>query len=435
MEADYGGGNNRMIFFKKMMVLSIFCMFIGGSVVPALSITTRYICLSGPVENIIENKKWTIMFYDDSDFFMGYHPFYNFANHAFSADNLSVVVLEDKWLNPAALWSIDSFHNPTKLESLGEINMGASSTLQDFVVYCKQQYPADRYVLTVYDHGMGWAGSCIDISAPAQLVRDFLSMDEMQNALSNAGGVDILCFTAPCNMGAVESVYELRDCVDIYIGSEESSGFIYWPDTIKTLCETLNKNPDVSNTELGVSVVDWIERDAIANESYGDYLSMSAVRTDKITDLVEKIDALSTYIYNNFNESISVLNIAHSMSKRVGEYYNGIDLYDFAQHYYEIEQNNLIQNHLQTIMDSFNEAVINECHAINHSGDNGLSIYFPSNTSSYNTGYSKVKLDFAEDTCWDELLKKNTKKESISFFSAVNMLFFLNQYPLFFLFR
>ena len=29
-------------------------------------------------------------------------------------------------------------------------------------------------------------------------------------------------------MGAVESVYELREVVDVYIGSEELSGFIVW---------------------------------------------------------------------------------------------------------------------------------------------------------------------------------------------------------------
>jgi len=28
--------------------------------------------------------------------------------------------------------------------------------------------------------------------------------------------------------GALESVYELRNCVDIYIGSEETSGYGHW---------------------------------------------------------------------------------------------------------------------------------------------------------------------------------------------------------------
>jgi hypothetical protein len=53
-------------------------------------------------------------------------------------------------------------------------------------------------------------------------------MHDMQEALSKNGGVDFVLFTAPCLMGAIESVYELRNCAKVYIGSENLSGYCWW---------------------------------------------------------------------------------------------------------------------------------------------------------------------------------------------------------------
>jgi hypothetical protein len=410
-------GKYKMEEYKKLFSISIIFLFFTSSILPLICGREHQTLDSEITNTLNEIKKWTIMFYDDSDFFMAYHPIYSFSQHAFSGENLSVVILEDKWLYPAYMWHIDQNHNLTNLEFMGEINMGASDTLEGFVKYCKREFPAERYILTMYDHGMGWAGACIDISAPGIFGRDFLSMDEMQNALTAAGGVDILCFTAPCNMGAIESVYELRDCLDVYVGSEETSGFIYWPDAINTLCTTINTNPDISNIDLGEEIIDWIEGNAESNQSYGDYLAMSAFRTDKMSALITSIDDLSKYINEHFNESVSSMNEARSNSKKVGDPDISIDFLDFIQQYYAIEDNEIIRNHLQNISTSFNEAILNECHAINNTGDHGLSIYFPSNTTSYNKAYSNIDLDFIQDTYWDEILQKNTKEEKNKLFS------------------
>ena len=47
---------------------------------------------------------------------------------------------------PDALWGT----------SMGELNMGAPQTLIDFVVWGMQNYPADKYVIDLWDHGSGW---------------------------------------------------------------------------------------------------------------------------------------------------------------------------------------------------------------------------------------------------------------------------------------
>ena len=53
------------------------------------------------------------------------------------------------------------------LMDLGEKNMGDANTLADFLTWAIQTYPADKHVLIMSDHGMGWPGGWSD-PAPAQ---------------------------------------------------------------------------------------------------------------------------------------------------------------------------------------------------------------------------------------------------------------------------
>ena len=148
-------------------------------------------------------QTWTVLFYDDADFPNAYDPFMDFNSGAYSAPNLNVLILRDSKNKEAGLYSVNEHGGATLLEEWGEVNMGGAATLRDFVAYGKAHFPADRYLLAVYDHGAGYYGSCLDITNSGWLL-----MKDMRTALTEAGGVDILAFTAPCLMGAVESAYE-----------------------------------------------------------------------------------------------------------------------------------------------------------------------------------------------------------------------------------
>lgn len=409
-----------LVDFRKRKAICIFvCMiFIGTGVVPSFANVLDDNVETEARTNMNESKKWTFMFYDDADF-PGYDPLIDtvggltFAEAAYSGEDVDVIVLQDIENGPATMWYVDESHNIEKLEDMGEANMANGSTLKNFVEYCKDEYPAERYVLAIYNHGGGIWGACIDYASNG----DILTMDEMQKALTESGGVDILCFSAPCLMGAVECVYELRDCVDVYVGSEEISGYTLWHDAMGSLCDTLNENPDISNIDLGEKIIEWIEEDAKTNIKWGSLLSMSAIRTDKIEDLATSIDELSIYLNENFNDAINNIRKTRRKTKEVGrpilhwfKYRQSIDFLDFIQKYNEIESDPIICQHLQNITEAFNEAVIKECHRFLRRKTNGLSIYFPMTTLSYgysstyhNVGYG---LDFPQDTHWDEFLLK-----------------------------
>ncbi|MFW9923508.1 MAG: clostripain-related cysteine peptidase [Candidatus Thorarchaeota archaeon] len=125
------------------------------------------------------------------------------------------------------------------LETLNEMNMGSSSTLEYFLTYCLTNFPADNYLLNIYDHGNGVFGICQDFTN-----NDILTLNEIQIALhssfliSEVDSLDIICFSA-CNMATLEVAYELRNYAQYFLASEASTltGNLNWDDIIDRLEE------------------------------------------------------------------------------------------------------------------------------------------------------------------------------------------------------
>lgn len=349
-------------------------------------------------------KKWTWIFYDDADFTPGFDPLYPFASQAYSSENLNVVVLQDTYGDSAKIWYIDRHHNPVLREGWGEVNMGDYHTLKNFVEYAKNNYPAERYLLSFYDHGMGWRGACIDDTD-----NDHLTMDEIQKALTETGGVDVICFTAPCVMGALESVYELRNLTKVYIGSEELSGYAWWWYVIGDICDILNQEPDIDEIELGGDIIELIYKDSDrwSDYDFGDQLTMSAIRTDRIEELADAIDTVAQHLIDNFEvSSDKVESIYYKVQKFEWEHL--IDVYNFAENYLSVETNQTICQEMENVMECLQNAVIAECHGSAHPDAHGLTIYFPNpHKYGYETSYSSpgYGLDFSRDTHWDEFLE------------------------------
>lgn len=357
-------------------------------------------------------KKWTWMFYDDADFYNAYDPLVDqvsgcptFAEETCSGENLDVIVLQDKEHSPAKLWYIDEHHDMVLLEEMGEVNMGDAHTLRDFITYAKNRYPAERYLISLYNHGGGWMGACVDDTD-----NDMLTMDEIQVAMTEAGDVDIICFTAPCLMGALESVYELRECVEVYIGSEELSGYGHWWGTIEGMCNLLDNESDLSNVAIGRQIIHLIEN----NTPWPASITMSAIRTDKMEDLARSLDIVAQSLIEDYSESYDKI---WSIYNDIQYFSSGgiLDTYDFAEKYLNVETDPTIRQNLINVMSGISDAVIAECHGSDYPDAHGLTIYFPPKKSKYNSQYSTAEygLDFSQNTNWDEFLlvfmKEKTK--------------------------
>jgi len=351
-------------------------------------------------------KEWTLMFYDDADF-SGYDPLDWFAEKAFSSENINVIVLQDKEHDPANMWYIDNNHNKILLEELGEVNMGDYFTLFNFINYSKSNYPAERYMLFFYNHGRGWQGACVDNTS-----QDALTMDEIQQALTNNSGVDITCFSAPCLMGAVESAYELRNCTDVYIGSEETSGYVYWGDTMSEIYLLLDTSPDITNVEIGDKIIELIKNNLKSPEwrKWRKSVTMSSIETSKLDSVANSIDKLAKDLSQKIEKNSYRIKLIQALSQPFGKYKilmksNIIDVYDFSKKcYIFFFMDKTIRVDAKNVMTSIDNAVIANLKGLKHPRAHGLTIYFPSNSIYYDDTYVSSGLDFTTNTYWDEFL-------------------------------
>jgi len=398
---------------KKLLTI-IFIVMIGIS--PILS--SSY---ASPITNQEGNgsqKKWTVLFYDDADSVGMFDVIDWFAEEAFSTEYIDVIILQDTNNGPAYYWYVDENHDKILLEELGEVNMGNYTTLNDFINYGKNNYPADRYMFFFYDHGYGWKGACIDDTNGS----DILSMDEIQNALTDAGGVDIVCFSAPCLMGAVESAYELRYCTEIYVGSEEGSSYIHWRYMIGDLCTLLNEDLDISNVELGRTIIKLIKNEHspfvinfMPQKAKGRRaVTMSAIDTSKIVNVAVSIDKLAHNLSEIIETSYFKIKLIRVFTQTFAKHSNDprvsprsiYDVYDLAKKCYIFFFFNCsIRTNSKNVMECINEAVIANLNGLNHPRAHGLTIYFPKNLSLYDASYAGSELDFTNNTYWDEFLE------------------------------
>ncbi len=328
---------------------------------------------------------WTILLYDDADFYYAYDPLNDFARDAHSGPNLNVLVLRDGDYREADIWHIGENHEMTRLDDLGELNMGHPDTLRDFLLYAKANYPADRYLLACYDHGGAWRGACVDETDGD----DILTMNDFQLALGEAGPVDLLCFTAPCLMGCFESVYELRESVGVYVGSEELSGYARWNGIFDGFCDTLIAAPDTPSAELGAELIRLVGE----NNYYQDYtyLTMSATDTSAMAGAAAAIDQLATDLIPRLDTLVDPIRLARHRSQEFclwgAERYGLIDVHHFAEQLAGLTDDPVILDDLQAVRTAMETAVVAECHGSIEENARGLSISFPRSGRLYDPQY------------------------------------------------
>ena len=346
---------------------------------------------------------WTFLLYDDADF-PGYDPLEHFRQEACSGANVNVLVLQDSLGGPARMYQVKHDHELKLLEEMGEINMGDPATLSVFLNYAKENFRANAYVLAVYDHGGGWRGSCWDAASG----EDNLTMDEMCRALDEAGGVDVILFSAPCLMGAAEAVYELRNCVDFYVAAEDLSGYCWWVYAMGDICRAMNEEAPLKSeflASLAVMSV-WRHRDSSCPGTFEEEVQMAALRTDRITPLVEAIDSLSIAYLKDM--SLFRYHMQLAMDSVEVMYYECADIYDLAVWLRRFAYKPDIRRALDLVKAAAGGAVHAECRGGAVGDQNGLSLYLPGPYGApYDTMYSDPAygLDFTRDTHWDELLQ------------------------------
>ena len=150
------------------------------------------------------------------------------------------------------IWKIANGRMECLVRNDGTDAMTKASTLTRFINYCTKNYPANRNMLIMWDHGSG------SISGFGYDERNrsagSLTLKGINDALKASGTkFDFIGFDA-CLMGTLENALMLDSYADYLIGSEETEPGLGWYYT--NWLTALSKNPSMETLEVGKIIVD-----------------------------------------------------------------------------------------------------------------------------------------------------------------------------------
>ena len=311
------------------------------------------------------------------------------------SDQVNVLVLTGgcrSWKNSVVSNSVNQIYRVhtgglERLEdNFGNASMIDPSNLTRFIQYCSRNYPANRNVLILWDHGGGSiSGYGYDEKNPSA---GAMPLPKVNKALDDAGVVfDWIGYDA-CLMSTLETALVSAKYADYLIASEEVEPGTGWYYT--DWLNALSKNTSIATEELGKLVIDSYVT-ACRQRSY------SAQVTLALTDLAE-LQSTVPQAFRDFSVSTNALLDSDSYSRvsdaRAGARQfaqstriNQVDLTDLAMRIGSDESKALADTLRHCV--KYNGTTISRCY--------GLSIYFPyeslSSVSNAISTYDSLGLD------------------------------------------
>ena len=389
-------------------------------------------------------KQWTVMVYMAGDNNLDPNGVKDLKEmkRIGSTDDVNIVVQFDRSKNHAS----ERYHisKGGKIEAdvvakLGTVNTGDPKFLSDFIKWGIGTYPAERYMVVLWNHGQGWDDTDIyagerfralrrlpsapikhalfhtpvrrmlrrasrDPQARAILLddnaKDFLDNAEMKAVMAGASkllkrNVDILGMDA-CLMSMIEVGYQVRGSVSYTVGSEQTEPLDGWP--YHTILGALAKKPSMTPKEFSALIVDKYVK------SYTrDAVTQSAVdlsRSETLAGAVRVLGATLKTSLNKPNVRLQLLGIRNQVQSYAVT--DNVDLMDLCKLLVAAQLNPGISAAAQTVVEEIKSAYIvaNGSKGKEMQNSNGVAIYFP--TDSISPLYAG--LDFCTRTGWDKFL-------------------------------
>ena len=380
-------------------------------------------------------KKWTVMVYINGDNNLESAGIVdiNEMEEVGSTDDVNIVVQFDRitgyavtdpdWVTARRYYieqdADTTTIGSTMIEDIGEVDMGSSQTLTDFAAWAIANYPAEHYLLVVWDHGGGWRkrtlrGLAKNISWDDTSGGTSISIPELaevaQTVKTYLGtNLDILGLDA-CLMAMLEVAYEVRGSVDYVVASEELEPGNGWPydDFLARLVAAPTSTPE--------QLSKWIVQDYITFYTGSQEVTQSAVDSSKVGTLASKVDSFAQALIAGIADTTDGATIKAALQTIRGntqyfDYggtsYNDMrDLYHFA---HLVSQDSSMTTAITTAAAEVKTAVTaavveNGTVGSTMANANGLSIWLPDGTyfTNYIQRYGQVGL--AGNTKWDEFL-------------------------------
>ena len=287
------------------------------------------------------------------------------------------------------------------------VDMGDKATLNQFINWGQTYYPAERYIVVVWNHGSGWRDND-DRPAPTRGVSfddeygTYIKTSELSQALAAPTKLEIVSWDASL-MQMLEVAYEIRNQCNYVVGSEESppgEGLPY--DRIFTPLKNNPNQPTESFLpQFGIGML----------AQYGESrkITQSSIRTSNLPALTTAVNVLGQALIDTlgtFNGQIVQARNpnttqAYSPENLNHPYYR--DLYDLAFNLKALINDTTVDNACDQVMAAVTAAVVHNTNNSQSPRSRGISIEFGNSAQTYWTTYNLLALSVA--TVWNDWLQ------------------------------
>jgi hypothetical protein len=353
---------------------------------------------------------WTLMFYidADNDLEATYPPIVNHLESVAGTPGVRIVALWDRQTDgDSAYYEIQPDDDPGNLALYtagatywpqGELDMSSRYTLSDFITWAMTNYPAQRYALTLEDHGSGLGGGLCDGTCANMMDLPDLRLALDVGLYPTGETLDVLVMNM-CLMGMIEDAYQVRDYVDYYVASEHLQ-WVY-TDYLPGL--------QASSTPAQMAAL-FASNYAVEMTAEGRAYTISVGDMAQLPALVGATDGLANALIAHMGEISGTLSsLAGDVQRFDNKAPSGITVDDTYADLHDLA--GLIAVNLggypdivaaaQAVTAAVEAFVIYENHAstaaLNFDDSHGVSIFFPGTSSSFYDGFNN---DFADGTNW-----------------------------------
>ena len=256
-------------------------------------------------------------------------------------------------------------------------NMAQTETLTEFIRWGQENYPADRYMLTIWDHG---AGSMEGVILDELHNSAVMSLEDLGRALDDANVPLELLFMDTCLMATIETCAVVDGQTRYLIASEETvPGY---GGNYKGWLQYLFDNPECDSARLGRVICDTVQQK---------YAEQGAGAADTVTMSVidlKKMDAVYTAFDDMFAEAGSLLQNVNAFSEfavaisRSETYYTS-EMRDIADMASRASGHGISTETAKRLVNAVDDAVVYAVKGATHSYSHGISFYYAPTGSKY----------------------------------------------------
>jgi len=373
-----------------------------------------------------DGKEWTLLMYWDADNNLEFCTEFaveTWVNALTSDAEVNLVAYVDI-LSEDGTWIYDIHDGVCEtVQTWDELNSSDPATLERFLTYGLENYPAKKTMLVIQDHGYSWRGVCLDetdgggimlIDGMAQAIRD-------ARAANDGIGVDLLALDA-CSVATMEIAYELRETVPWFAASQLVVPYDGLP--YEMIVDALVAEPWTSPGDLAYDMVDmymvYYSSTTLYEHIYPydqDFVALSAFDMSLADELGTAFIKMTELLEPLVADNADVIKAAWDYSL-VGKWAN-IGGWEYLPDAYSLFGGMMgidkdLDDAILAFQAAFDAALVNEGNSWRFEDvPHGLNINFPPSLATYNSEswkwakqfvYHDIGLDLVDQSRWYQCL-------------------------------